>query len=84
MSLAKDHPFLPQEPCRVFLTELELKGNLAFCWRGAGLGGTSHTGTLLQGRKQCRGEALGQSCRTIILCLLQMPDLLKLQNILTY
>lgn len=36
MSLAKDHPFLPQEPRYVFLTEFEFKGNLCFCWWGTG------------------------------------------------
>lgn len=38
MSLTKDHSFFPlPEPRCVFLTKLQLKGNLAFCWRGAGL-----------------------------------------------
>lgn len=32
MSFTKDHVFLPQKPCYVFLTEFELKGNLGFCW----------------------------------------------------
>lgn len=84
MSLVKDHLFLPQEPRCVFLTELKLKGNLAFCWWGAGLGGTSHTSTLLLGRKQRCCQALGQSGWTIVLCLLQIPELLNLQNILIY
>lgn len=38
MSLTKDHSFFPvPEPRCVFLTEIQLKGNLAFCWWGAGL-----------------------------------------------
>jgi len=62
MPLTQNQPFLPREPRRVFSIELELKGNLAFCWRGAGLGceepvppaqgywGESNAAARLQGR----------------------------------
>jgi len=71
-------------PCVFNRARAEGKPGFLLAGSWAGLRGTSPTSTGLLGRKQCCGEAPGQSCRSVVLCLLQIPELLKLQNILMY